>query len=144
MSRGAALMNETRRGFLKLTTSLLLSASGLLGLGGLLHYLSYSSEPPPKTEFDLGSSSDYPTGSRTLLPDVPALLIHTEAGYFALSLACPHLGCTVAETSGELVCPCHGSRFDANGAVLRGPARQALRTLRVEVTADDHLRLFLN
>ena len=138
------MIDDSRRGFLKLATHALLAASGMLGLSGLLRYLSYSSEPPPKTEFDLGSASDYPTGSRTLLPDVPALLIHTEAGYSALSLACPHLGCTVAETSGELVCPCHGSRFDADGAVLRGPARQALRTLRVEVTADDHLRLYLN
>jgi Rieske Fe-S protein len=138
------MIDDSRRGFLKLITRLLLSASSLLGIGGLLRYLSYSSEPPPKTEFDLGSASDYPMGSRTLLPDVPALLSHTEAGYSALSLACPHLGCTVADSSGELLCPCHGSRFDANGAVLRGPARQALHPLRVEVTEDDHLRLYLS
>ncbi len=137
------MIDDSRRGFLKLATRTLLAASGLLGIGGLLRYLSYSSEPPSKTEFDLGSAADYPMSSRTLLPDVPALLIHTETGFSALSLACPHLGCTVQDGSVELVCPCHGSRFDANGAVLRGPARQALRSLRVEVTGDDHLRLYL-
>jgi cytochrome b6-f complex iron-sulfur subunit len=137
-------MDETRRGFLQLTTRVLLSASGLLGIGGLLRYLSYSSEPQPKTEFDLGSVADYPISSRTLLPDVPALLIHTEAGFSALSLACPHLGCTVEDKPDGLICPCHGSRFDVNGAVLRGPARQDLHTLRVEITPDDQLRLILN
>jgi Rieske Fe-S protein len=138
------MIDDSRREFLKLTTRVLLAASGLLGIGGLLRFLSYSTEPQPKTEFDLGSAADYPIGSRTLLPDVPALLIHTEAGFSALSLTCPHLGCTVEDNPDGLICPCHGSRFDAAGAVLRGPARQPLHTLRVEVSADNHLRLFLN
>lgn len=137
-------MAETRRGFLKLTTRFLLSASGLLGLGGLVRYLSYSSEPQKRTEFDLGRVSDFAPGSRTLLPDIPALLVHDDTGFYAISLICPHLGCTVEARGSELVCPCHGSRFAAEGGVLRGPARQALRRLRVEVTADDHLHLFLN
>lgn len=137
-------MDETRRGFLKLATRVLLSASGLLGLGGLVRFLSYSSEPQPRTEFDLGPASDFLSGSRTLLPDIPALLVHDDSGFFALSLTCPHLGCTVGERAGELICPCHGSRFDHEGSVLRGPAREALRTLRLEITDDNHLHLFLN
>lgn len=133
-----------RRDFLKMTTNALLAASGLLGLGGLLRYLSYSSEPPPRTKFELGSAANYPPGSRTLLPDVPALLIHTEAGFMAFSLVCPHLGCTVEDGEDGLICPCHGSRFDAGGTALRGPARQPLRALRVETSADNQLRLFLD
>ncbi|WIN00240.1 FAD-dependent oxidoreductase [Actinoplanes oblitus] len=42
----------------------------------------------------------------------------------ARSARCTHLGCIVsfneAETAWE--CPCHGSRFDVDGAVLQGPA----------------------
>ncbi|HWH01245.1 MAG TPA: FAD-dependent oxidoreductase [Pilimelia sp.] len=46
----------------------------------------------------------------------------------ALSARCTHLGCLVhfndAETAWE--CPCHGSRFAVDGAVLQGPANRPL------------------
>ena len=132
-----------RRDFLRMTTRALLAASGVLGLGGLLRYLDFSTDPHPPTEFDLGPATNYPPDSRTLLADVPALLIHSDAGFTALSLTCTHLGCTVEEGRSGLICPCHGSRFDADGVVQRGPARENLHALRVEVT-DDQVRLFLD
>ena len=44
---------------------------------------------------------------------------------------CTHAGCLInREISGELVCPCHGSKFNAKtGAVLRGPAVLPLNRL---------------
>ncbi|HUI89031.1 MAG TPA: ubiquinol-cytochrome c reductase iron-sulfur subunit [Anaerolineales bacterium] len=131
----------SRRDFFKLITTVLLTISGALGIGALIRFLNYQTEPPVKTEFDIGPMENYPIGSRSLVPDVPAVLIHSQTGFTALSLVCTHLGCTVMQQDYGFGCPCHGSRYDANGNVLRGPAQNPLRSLRVEITADQHLIL---
>lgn len=131
----------TRRDFIKITTTTLLTASGLLGLGGLLRFLDFESEPPPKTAFDLGPAANYASGSRTVLEDVPAILFHTPKGFSALSLVCTHLGCTVKPETDGFACPCHGSRYNQAGAVQRGPAQKPLRALRVEISSNGHLVL---
>lgn len=47
-----------------------------------------------------------------------------------LSSACTHLGCSIQKTEGDrLICPCHGSVFDFQGKVIKGPAERALETL---------------
>jgi cytochrome b6-f complex iron-sulfur subunit len=134
----------TRRDFLKLTRTALLTASGLLGLGGLMRFLSYQSQPPTPTEFVLGLASDYAPGSQTLLLDVPAVLIRGDKGFTAISLVCTHLGCTVESQPQGFACPCHGSHFDMQGKVLRGPAAKPLTQLRVQAMPDGKLHLFTN
>jgi cytochrome b6-f complex iron-sulfur subunit len=132
----------SRRDFLKLARDGFLYLSGALALGGLLRFLDYDPNPAPQTEFDLGPASNYPLDSRTLLSDPPAVLLHTESGFSALSLVCAHLGCTVEHNDDGFACPCHGSRFDLDGKVTHGPAQKTLRSLRVEVTTEGNLKLF--
>jgi cytochrome b6-f complex iron-sulfur subunit len=134
--------NLSRRDFLKLTRTVLLSASGLLWLGGLIRFLGYSSQPAAPSDFNLGLASNFPPGSRTIIPEIPALLIHGESGFTALSLACTHLGCTVESNSDGFACPCHGSRYDLQGKVVRGPASKALSVLRAEIAFDGNLHVF--
>jgi glycine/D-amino acid oxidase-like deaminating enzyme len=52
----------------------------------------------------------------------------------AVHPTCTHMGCSLrwnpAETSWD--CPCHGSRFDCDGAVLEGPAVRPLSQVAVD------------
>jgi thiosulfate dehydrogenase [quinone] large subunit len=72
----------------------------------------------------------------------PAVVIALADGTFvAYDALCTHEGCRVAysTSSTNLVCPCHGARFDSadHGAVLAGPATQPLLELPLVVNAAD-------
>jgi cytochrome b6-f complex iron-sulfur subunit len=131
----------TRRDFLKLATIGALTASGLAGAAALLRFLGVSTEPAPKTEFDLGVASNFPVGSQSVIADIPAVIVHSESGFAAISLVCTHLGCTVEPKADGFACPCHGSLFAKDGSVVRGPAQKALSSLRIEINKDGHLIL---
>jgi len=75
-------------------------------------------------------------------PDGAAVVITRtgEQTAVGLSSVCTHQGCAVAPRDGALVCPCHGSRFDAaTGAATRGPAEQPLAAFPVRVEGGDVL-----
>jgi nitrite reductase/ring-hydroxylating ferredoxin subunit len=62
----------------------------------------------------------------------------------AFKRACTHLGCTLTydEGSGAFACPCHGSRFNNNGEVTRGPARENMRALSVKELPQEEILLY--
>ncbi len=62
-----------------------------------------------------------------------------DAELTAFDDRCTHLGCryTWDKTTDRYVCPCHGSEFAPNGAVLRGPAVKPLDRLYPVKTNDE-------
>ncbi|HEY3169893.1 MAG TPA: Rieske 2Fe-2S domain-containing protein [Thermoanaerobaculia bacterium] len=77
---------------------------------------------------------DLPKGEGKLLADRRIVLYRDGGGILsAMSSVCPHRGCDVLWNGDEKVwdCPCHGSRFAPDGAVLRGPATQPLQPAEV-------------
>jgi thiosulfate dehydrogenase [quinone] large subunit len=92
----------------------------------------------------LTTTSAVPVGGATKVTDPdtaePAWVLQLQAGRFtAYSAICPHQGCTVqfVSPSDGFACPCHGSRFDAQGRVVNGPASRGLSPIPVAVEGDD-------
>jgi len=135
----------TRRSFLRYFTILLSSVTALLGIWGIGRFASFSS----------GSARN-----REIPPDIPARIqpdtpLHVpEAGVWitkrqsdgsltALDDRCTHLGCRQKWNPERRLfeCPCHGSEFDLEGNVKRGPANRALPRLSITTGKDKKLHL---
>jgi len=95
----------------------------------------------------IGRASQVPVGKAASFQDPttgdPSIVIRPSAGTFlAFDAVCPHAGCTVGYDSSAklLVCPCHGSEFNAStGAVERGPAVSGLTKLRIAEGSNGQL-----
>jgi len=66
-------------------------------------------------------------------PDTIALVRQPGGGFHALVLRCTHADNPLQQSGGGFSCSLHGSRFDADGNVTRGPARRPLRRLETAV-----------
>lgn len=55
--------------------------------------------------------------------------------FIALSTRCTHSGCEVQPNKVSLVCPCHGSEFSTDGAVMNPPAERDLK--QYHITTDN-------
>jgi cytochrome b6-f complex iron-sulfur subunit len=134
----------SRRDFLGWLLKGSLAGSAVLGLGMLGRFISFQGAEKQANQYDLGLASDFPVGVREVVMDGRAMLLSSEEGFRAMSLVCPHLGCTVNVTSEGFSCPCHGSRYWPDGSLRNGPASRPLVDLRVEVNQKGHLILFIN
>ncbi len=105
------------------------------------------------TTVKLGQPADFPDGLK-FLPDERLFVFRTGNTYHAISAVCTHLGCTVRaealarpeETTvggstlrltHQFMCPCHGSRYQGDGANVSGPAPKPLAWFRLAVSPDD-------
>jgi cytochrome b6-f complex iron-sulfur subunit len=64
----------------------------------------------------------------------PIMIVRDQDRFTAFSLKCMHMGCTVGwnEAARSFDCPCHGSRYAIDGAVMKGPAKRPLTALGVQ------------
>jgi Rieske Fe-S protein len=71
----------------------------------------------------------------TFLEEVIVVKNNNELSIF--SSRCPHLGCRIGSVeNGELVCPCHGSKFNFEGINTKGPANTPLKRLEYDVDSS--------
>jgi len=61
----------------------------------------------------------------------------TQNSAAAVTAICTHEMCTITGFEGQrYVCPCHGSQYNTDGAVLQGPATQSLRMFVASIAGD--------
>ncbi len=85
---------------------------------------------------ELGPESEVAEGGAKLYRDHNVVVSRSGDGTLkAYDTVCTHAGCPINKLDGtKLICPCHGSEFDATtGKVLREPAVAPLQPLVVEV-----------
>lgn len=87
---------------------------------------------PPTPGQPLTAAADIPVGEAAIVDGT--LITQPTAGVFKGFVArCTHAGCALAIKNGGIECPCHGSKFELDGTVARGPATEPLVARTVTV-----------
>jgi cytochrome b6-f complex iron-sulfur subunit len=65
-------------------------------------------------------------------------LVNLDQGVLALYKVCTHLGCLYnwSDSNFRFECPCHGSKFEVDGAYIKGPAPRSLDRFVVKAVDD--------
>ncbi|WGV25641.1 cytochrome b6-f complex iron-sulfur subunit [Halotia branconii] len=89
-----------------------------------------------------------PPGTRALVAGLAAeptyLTVQSDGTLHTWGIVdnCTHLGCTFPwnPNDNQFQCPCHGSRYDADGRVIRGPAPLPLKIVSVNLE-EEYIRI---
>jgi nitrite reductase/ring-hydroxylating ferredoxin subunit len=133
-------VSQPKRAFLKLLLLWLFGGIGLFSVWGAGRFAFFSAGTTKTRE----CSSEV---LEKLQPDVPlhvpesAAWLVRNSGDGTLSAfddRCTHLGCRQKWNSERRLfeCPCHGSEFDSEGNVKRGPASRSIEKLSVQMEGD--------
>lgn len=129
-----------RRSLLRLGLDGLLAAGSLLLLSaGVLRSTYPRITPGGRSKTKIGELRDFAPGTAKYFEEGRFFVFGDEAGLWAISALCTHLGCVVKQSTDGFSCPCHGSEFDAMGEVIRGPAPKGLAWLAVEPQPNGQL-----
>jgi nitrite reductase/ring-hydroxylating ferredoxin subunit len=144
-------MSDEKRAMERRTFLCVVGAAGVAaGCGG------DGGDEMPAAPFSAGRVADHPMGVWKLykLYGSQRVIVGRDAmGYFAFSANCTHesaplafrestactapTGCTAVSMTGATECSLHFSRFDGDGAPVRGPAASPLRHFQVTVASGE-------
>lgn len=145
--------SKSRREFLhQLGLGSLVLGAGAVGfqtIRSLVPNVLYESEQ----KFKIGLPSQLSEGV-TFIEDKQLYIFKEGKSFYSISASCTHLGCTVKHTklnqpkeveiggetktiTSEFHCPCHGSKYYADGTNYSGPAPRPLKWFKLELSPDD-------
>ena len=138
MEGGGAI---NRRDFLDEIAAVALGIGGLGAIAVTVRYLSPNVLFEPPTSFRVGNPDEYPVNSVTLIADQQVYIVRVQSGFIAVSAICTHLGCITQwrQDLNLIACPCHGSKFQRDGAVVNGPAPRPLPHYALRLMPDGEL-----
>ena len=120
-----------RRDFLGLGSLAAAGAALLFAAFGILRLSKAAVLTSPSKKFRVTLPESLAAGQPYAPPGHSVVLFRDGEGVYAISTVCTHLGCIVKCAPEGFSCPCHGSQFAADGAVLKGPAPRALPWFQV-------------
>jgi cytochrome b6-f complex iron-sulfur subunit len=104
---------------------------------------SPGASPAQVGDVQAGNIAQLAVGSLEVVASEPVCIGRDSAGVYAMTLTCTHAGCDMgmfgSVSPQGIYCGCHGSEFDANGNVVRGPASRPLDHFDVTVDGSGEL-----
>jgi cytochrome b6-f complex iron-sulfur subunit len=116
----------TRRDFLGLAAMGSFLGAMLFATLGMLRLPKAAVLASPSKKYRVMIPDSLAAGQAFTPPGRSVAIFRDAEGVYAISTICTHLGCIIKRTPQGFECPCHGSRFAADGSVVKGPAPKAL------------------
>jgi cytochrome b6-f complex iron-sulfur subunit len=107
---------------------------------GLIRFLLPNVLYEPPAVFRVGFPEGFPEGVTPILQR-NVFIVRNGNSFHAISSICTHLRCRVGHVRNGFQCPCHGSRFDIDGNVIRGAAPRALEWFEVTLAENGEIRV---
>ncbi len=117
-----------------------LSLIGGISAVGLMRFLLPNVLYEPPMVFRVGFPESYPEGV-TPIKERNVFIVRNGNSFHAISSICTHLRCQVGHVRNGFQCPCHGSRFEIDGNVLKGAAPRPLDWVEVTLAENGEIRV---
>lgn len=133
----------SRRGFIGKLTIGAVAAACLAPLAMSVRSVIPNMLYEPPLRLKVGPLARFTEGA-TYLASQRVFVFREKETLYCIGARCSHLGCTVqlakmpnVEGGFEFHCPCHGSKFRADGTNFAGPAPSPLKYYKLDIAPDD-------